>query len=255
MNSVFPLLKELIGDWTDSFVLYIDLLGTKSRLHHARAPGRLRERQEVALTQTGFVTTLAWCAERFPSVRVEQLSDMAFAVCDDLEQLLSFTMNVFFQLTVYQHVANRIPVPARAAVARGIARFQSDKAALAAIGNLRHSDFIGYGMRDAYDIEQAGDRGMRLFLLEEMISAAPSWVQHRGASPRPDRDSPLFREVNWMRFSENGRWALEQPRVESALREIAKDWGTRAELRSALEDLLSWARSGDRLDSGVSSGS
>ena len=51
-----PFIEKLIGKWTDANVLYLDLLGTTGRLDQARNVNRVRERQEVALTQTSFVS-------------------------------------------------------------------------------------------------------------------------------------------------------------------------------------------------------
>ena len=235
-----PLIEKLVGKWTDANVLYLDLLGTIGRLDEARKVNRLRERQEVALTQTSFVSALARDAQRFPVVRVEQLSDTAFAVCDDLETLFLFAMNVLVDLTVYAHVYKRIPVPARGAISRGIAEFHSDAASLAAIVNLCHSNFIGYGMADAYRIERAGPKGMRLFAAESLVPGFPQWLRHRTAGGPKVGNADSFVEVNWMVFEDGGRHLREYPIAESALREIANDWGGRAELQRSLNDLVSW---------------
>ena len=149
-------------------------------------------------------------------------------------------MNVLVELTVHAQVYKRIPVPARGAISRGIAEFHSDPVSLAAIQNLRHSNFIGYGMADAYRIDRAGAKGMRLFAAEDLVAGFPQWVRHRTARGRTLGHAGSFVEVNWMVFEDGGRHVREYPIAEAALREIANAWGGRAELQASLNDLLSW---------------
>lgn len=238
----------VVGKKVGAYVLYVDLLGTKSRIRQASVGPTMANLRNVAWTQSWFVSSLAREASRTPTVFVEQLSDCAFAYSEDLEDLCLFSMRVLFRLTNDSTSYNLIP--ARGAIAQGITHLVSDAEALSAITNFRYSNVVGQGMVDAFEIEQAGEKGMRLFAGETVVPRLPNWVRHRPGTTQPGKTGPAFSELNWMAIEEQGTPVLEildayHGNIRGALQKVADTWSTSGNenvknVGASLIDLIAW---------------
>lgn len=243
-------LDLIIGKQVDAYVFYVDLLGTKSRIRKASEDPAFAKLRDVAWSQSWFVSSLAREALQTPAVLVEQLSDCAFAYSEDLSALSLLSMRVLFRLTNDSTGYNLIP--ARGAIAQGLTDLVSDVDDLNVITNFRYSSAVGQGMVDAFEIEQAGAKGMRLFIAESIVNHLPNWVKRRPAAPRCRKKAPAFSELNWMAFEDDhGVPILETQdnsygNVRGALQKIAKDWSASrnkemVKVGLSLSDLIEWA--------------
>jgi len=233
-------LKLFFGEKTDDFVLFVDRLGTTSSIRHADADGI--EQRILALEQTHFINILARLAKIFSDLKVYQVSDCAFIYGADLPHITTFALALFKHMTITDDQKFCL-YPLRGAIGKGLFRFDEDKKEMSEVKNLFYSPEIGMGNIDAYNLEQTGPKGMRLFISDNAYDPKKITIKVKHHS------CMNFYELNWMsKDSITGaylQFKLEGSAIKDHLLKVSNEYEKSGKdcyknLSRSIKELVNW---------------
>jgi hypothetical protein len=237
----------------NDFVLYLNLWGTTAKLWEKTPGDDLFPDSDLLSCQRHFTRTLHELVtqgpeSRSPELKAVQMGDLAYVTSSDPEELLLFGAQILQKMTIETcGETQRFRLwPLRGAIARGVEanafNWPETKKFLGAA-------IPGPGSIEAAYLEKSAQKGMRLFLTDEVQKQIP----HHHAPiirSRQTRGTEHF-EINWMKAPTGETPYLDRRAQAQSLREhlqrtsrelIEVESNYFQQLGASFADLLSWTQ-------------